>query len=1138
MTGRVKKFTLSVFLLTKTTILITFKNQTMKRLLTWLLICLPAFVMAQETKLVKGRVLSATDGDVLIGASVFIDRSTIGAETGVKGVIENITMGTITDLDGNFVLEVPKGLKTISCSFLGFETQVVDITVKDFVTIKLSDANSQLGEIIVTGYQKIEKRKLTSAVVKINADNIRQAGIASVDQMLAGQLAGVTSVSTSGAPGAPAKIRIRGTASLNGTQDPLWVLDGIPLEGNEVPDFNDKDNIDQLYNSFIGGLNPQDIQDITVLKDAAATAIYGARAANGVIVITSKKGRSGKMRVQLSSNTSFISKPDFGKLNLMNSNEKVDLELAMAGRTDLSYNAGKGGVAEILNANNDWANYQSGGINSLSPESLAAINKLRMINPNLEDELYQNAVNQDHSLSISGGSDIATYYFSLGSHTEKGTTIGTSLNRYNVTLKTDFKLNENLTFGVSMFANQTRNKSFLSEGSMLTNPSQYIRSSNPYLRLKDDNGNYVYNTNENGIYNTINLDYNILEERDGTSHILKGQSLNTIFNVDWKIHPNLTYRSQFGYQVDKSNTTKEAEQETFYVRKARHQSGYGSVKDNKYENYFIPEGGILKNWDADNTYYNWKNILEFNQTFNELHEIDLMIGSEIRESKYTQVFSAAYGWNGNNNTSKPVVFRDADDAKSFPLFSKVFVKNRYASFFATGSYTFNRKYTFFGSVRFDGSDLFGVDSKYRYLPLYALSASWNAKEEAFLRNADWLSSLKFRSSYGLQGNIDKQSSPYIVGSPTVVTNLPDNSVDGIAIQGLPNDKLRWEKTSTYNVGFDLGILRHAVRMSFDYYTRKGVDLIGTQSVPTETGFNSMSVNWAEMTNKGWEFSISTRNIKTDNFEWNTNFNISHNENKVLKEQQQVNDFLPSREGYSANSVWVIKTAGLDANGYPQFEKDGNIVSGDEYFGLFDEWADFYPNYLAGTNLSNDELNDLFVNVGSSDPKYSGGIINTFKYKNIDLTVSANFNLGMNVMSTPDYSMTQYDKSRNTSKVLLDVLNGNNKSLPNLMSASSAEGQYWMQEQFYNVMRSDFYNRLDIWHKEVNYLRISSIRLGYTLTKSMLKNLGLSNVRLSFEARNPFVISNGYDGYFDPESYGNIYAQPQQKSYTIGVNLSF
>ena len=1108
----------------------------MKRLLSLLLILLPAFGWAQEMKQIKGTVLSESDGDVLIGASVYIDKSTIGAETNIKGIIENITLGTITDFDGNFTLEVPKELNTIACSFLGFETQMVDITGKSFITIKLSDSTSELGEVVVTGYQKIEKRKLTSAVVKVNADNIRQAGVPNVDQMLSGQIAGVTSIVQGGAPGAPAKIRIRGTASLNGTQDPLWVLDGIPLEGNEVPDYNDKDNIDQLYNSSVGGLNPQDIADITILKDAAATAIYGARAANGVIVITTKKGKAGQMKVNLTSNTSFISRPDFSKLNLMNSNEKVDLEMALAGRTDLTYNSQYGSISQILNANNDWDNYQTGGVSAIAPESLAAINALRSVDANLEDELYQNAVNQDHSLSVSGGSDLATYYFSLGAHTEKGTTIGTSLNRYNVTLKTDFNLRDNLRLGVSLFANERKSKSYLTGSSKLTNPANYVRLANPYLKLRDEDNNYVYNVDEDGLYNIAYIPFNILEERAGTQNKLKGQSVNAILDLEWDLNSHLKFRTQYGIQIDKTNTKKEAEEETFFARKERHKSRYFSGGK---PFYFIPEGGVLQNWEADNSSYNWKNIIEYNQLFNDQHEVGLMVGNELRQNEFTQIYSAAYGWNAERMTSKPVIFRDETDAKSFPLFRKVYRKNRYASFFATASYTYDRRYTFFGSIRFDGSDLFGVDPKYRYLPLYALSGAWNASEESFLSDIDWLSRLKFRASYGLQGNIDKESSPYIIGTPTTVSNLPGTSEDGIDVSGLPNDKLRWEKTSTYNIGTDLSLFHHAIRMSFDYYERKGTDLIGTQNLPHETGFSAMSVNWAEMTNKGWELSIATRNVKTETFEWNTSFNIAHNENKVLKEKIPANQFLPSREGYSANSVWVINTKGFDENGYPLFDKNGTAVTGKEFFDLYDQYADFWPGNYAGSNLTTEQVRGLFTYAGDSDPKYSGGIINTFKYKNIDLAVSANFNLGMNILAQPDYSMTEYDRGRNTSRKLLDVINGTNKNLPNLLGSTSADGAYWMEKQWYdNIDNAGTYRHLDTWLKKVNYMRISSIRLGYTLPNAMLKRIKLSNVRFSLEARNPFVISNGYDGYFDPESYGNIYAQPQQKSYTLGVNLTF
>jgi len=1109
----------------------------MKRLLTWLLICLPAIVMAQETKLVKGRVFSAADGDVLIGASVFIDKSTIGTETGVKGVIENITMGTITDLDGNFILEVPKALKTISCSFLGFETQVVDIAGKDFVTIKLNDSNSQLGEIVVTGYQKIEKRKLTSAVAKVGADKIMQAGIASVDNMLAGQLAGVTSMPTSGAPGAPAKIRIRGTASLNGTQDPLWVVDGVPLEGNDLPDFNDSDNIDKLYNSSIAGLNPQDIKDITILKDAAATAIYGARAANGVIVITTKNGKQGKMRVSFNSNTSFTSRPDLSKLNLMNSDQKVDLELALAGREDLTYRSGKGGVARILNKYDQLDAYRTNGFSGISNDAQTEINSLRNTNTNWEDLLYQTSVNQDHSLSISGGDDFATYYFSGGYYNEKGTTIGTSMDRYNVTLKTDFKLRSNLKFGVGVFGSEVEKNSYLTGTDFFTNPSYYTRTVNPYQKVYDEKGRYVYDS-EIQESDDAYVPFNIIEEREGTSHKMKSRKLNVNFDLDWKITADLTLRSQLGIQSDNTQTTKEAKENTYYSRQIRERSRrWDPVAKERLP--FMPEGGVLRSWNGENRSYNWKNMLEWNKVFNDVHEFDAMVGNELRETESTLVHSSIYGWNPNGLNGTAVIYPNESDAKEFNKDSKSYIKNRYASFFGTASYTYNRKYTVFGSVRYDGSNLFGTASKYKYTPLWALSGSWTASEEDFLRNINWLSNLKLRASYGLQGNIDKETYPVVVGKYKQNSILPGYSEQGIEVSSPPNDKLRWEKTRTYNAGLDLALFRHAVRISLDVYDRNSSDLIGMKSIPMENGFEFTNVNWAEVSNKGWEFSIATRNIQTDNFEWNTNFNISHNKSKVNKVQVRDNQGTPSLEGHPVNSVFVIKTAGLDANGYPIYLKDGNKLNGQEFFKLYDAYAEWWPGNVSASSLTSEETRNLFSYAGDADPKYSGGIINNFKYKNFDLTVSANFNLKMMRMARPPYDITDYDRGRNAPVDILDVIEGRNTKYPNLMGSTSGDGSYWMEKNWHAVSDPvNTYQALDIWLKEVNYMRISSIRLGYTLSQQLADQLKLNSVRFSFEARNPFVISNGYDGYFDPESYGNIYSQPQAKSFTIGVNVTF
>ncbi|VXC62363.1 Two component transcriptional regulator, LytTR family (fragment) [Chryseobacterium sp. 8AT] len=306
--------------------------------------------LAQEKKTITGKIDDGDTSKVIAGASIKIETQSVSTKTNQTGIIESVSIGTITDKNGNFTLEIPSDTKSVTVSYLGYEPKIIqiyegqtsyNITLISVVSDDIPEKNN-IQEVIITGYQKIEKRKQTSAVTTVKMNDIQQAGVASVDQLLAGQIAGVAVTPETGAPGSPAKIRIRGTASLSGPQDPLWVIDGLPLEGNDVPNFSDKDNIDQLQNFSIAGLNPNDIEDITILKDAAATAIYGARAANGVISITTKKGKKGSLRVNFSADTFITARPDFGKLNLLNASEKVDLELMLANRTDLTYRTDKG----------------------------------------------------------------------------------------------------------------------------------------------------------------------------------------------------------------------------------------------------------------------------------------------------------------------------------------------------------------------------------------------------------------------------------------------------------------------------------------------------------------------------------------------------------------------------------------------------------------------------------------------------------------------------------------------------------------------------------------------------------------------------------------------------------------------------
>ena len=416
-------------------------------------------VMAQE-RVVTGVVMDGElEGEPLIGATVSIGDGKVGK-------------GTVTDYNGRFSLKVPAGTKKLTVSYVGYESRVINLTATNSdYSVQLPADSRSLSEVVVTGYQKIDRRKLTASVSQMNVSDETVGAVKNIDQALAGQIAGLSTVSANGAPGAPVKIRIRGTASINGVQEPLWVLDGIPMEGNDIPAIDNLNDIDDIYQTSIAGLNPSDIDNITVLKDAAATAIYGARAANGVIVITTKKGKEGRPVINFGAKLSYSPKTDIDRLNLLNADEKVSLELDLL-RSGYSYREHKGGVANILD--------------------------LRTINTDWNDILFRDVLNQEYNASISGGSNRAHYYASAGYYKEQGTVKGVENNRYNVTLKTDFNINKILKLGVSMFANQRKQQSFMTDTGGFTNPVYYSRRANPYFEPYNSEGGFNYDHNVQG----------------------------------------------------------------------------------------------------------------------------------------------------------------------------------------------------------------------------------------------------------------------------------------------------------------------------------------------------------------------------------------------------------------------------------------------------------------------------------------------------------------------------------------------------------------------------------------------------------------------------------------------------------------
>ena len=774
-----------------------------------------------------------------------------------------------------------------------------------------------------------------------------------------------------------------------------------------------------------------------------------------------------------------------------------------------------------MNRYNAIDTFKKNGWDALSKDAQNEINALRLINTDWNDILLQDAFSQEYNLSLSGGNEKATYYTSLGFSKEQVNIPNVASDRLNLVMKANYKVNHILKFGASVFVNRRNNDSYLATDG-LTNPMFYARIANPYLTPYDKDGNYVYDSDiQSG---NSDLLFNTFEERQNTSNETTINSLSSIFDVELRFDDRFKITSQVGLQLDKTSREQIADQESFAMR-LEHQN-----RRNNGVSFLPKKGGFDKNYENSDSQVTWKTMGTYRDTYADIHEFEIMVGSELRRTWATTLYSVGYGYDRRTMTNQPVVF--PSESQAFPLHSKTNVENAYVSAFSTMSYSLLNRYTLGGSIRFDGSDLFGVDKKYRYLPLYSVSALWRISESPFTENAKWMDNLVIRASYGLQGNIDKNTSPYLLGKYQSNANpiLPGNTEDMIVVNSAPNDKLRWEKTHSVNVGMAFAVLNQAINLSVDYYYRKGVDVIGMQQLPLETGFTSTNINLASMTNKGIEIALSTRNIHTKSFMWTTTFNFAYNQNKVLKEAIREDATYPSREGYPAGAIFAFPYAGIDENGQMTFynKETGKVESMKEFFKIQEFGFGAY-------DLSNEELRNKYEYIGTADSPYTGGFNNTFTYKAWELGINCIFNAGGYVRVQPSYSLTSFDRGQNTNR---DILNRWTPENPNGTMPALVDSNTDMDAYFFLDGAVNQYAYSSLWVKKQNYMRIQSIRLGYELPFDLIKKLGISQATVALEGRNLFVFGLSYDNYLDPETMGNPYAQPIPKSFTFSLNLNF
>ena len=670
---------------------------------------------------------------------------------GVTVLIVGTQLGTATGMDGDFLLRGPEQDSVrLRFSFVGMKTKDVPYKKNQpALVVVLEEEAESIGEIVVTGYQQIEKRNLTSSVVTVKTSELKTIGASSIEQMLQGVVPGLSVVNTSAAPGAAPKIRIRGTATISGNADPLWVLDGVILE-NSVPvtaaDLNSPD-VMNMFNSVIGGINPNDIESITVLKDASATAIYGTRAANGVIVVTTKKGKANSFNIAYQHTSTLSIRPYYDNFDLLNSKERIALAwenyedgLSVWGGTHFN---GTPGLEGLLNS------YALGQITREQLNSMA--NKLEETNTDWFKTLFRNAYTQTHNLSVSGGTERTNYYISLNYNGEEGVDKASEYKNYGGMVKVNTRLFQGVNMGAILQMDRRDREMYHSSIDLFN----YAVRTSRAIPLHEDNGDlHYYIGTVSGRWHK----FNILNELANTGNESTQTDIKGIVNLTVNLYKGLKYEGLFSYASSHSTARDYATEKSAYVADIRgYEYGEGSEEDIKKSP--LPYGGVYNEQTYEQRSSLIRNGLTYKGSLTEDLSIDVLLGQEFRNTNYKGLKSNTFGYfhDRGNTFYEPALGESTGHLKRNKV-TRSLVDRSNISYYGVVSAMYGDRYVLNANIRFDGSNLFGSNPKYRYLPLWSISGRWIISNESFLQDNNTISNLALRASYGLRGNIVEDSS--------------------------------------------------------------------------------------------------------------------------------------------------------------------------------------------------------------------------------------------------------------------------------------------------------------------------------------------------------------------------------------------
>ncbi|MBC7828298.1 MAG: TonB-dependent receptor [Chitinophagaceae bacterium] len=1033
-----------------------------------LLILLPLISLAQQRQ-IKGKITDET------GAPV----------PDVSVALKGNSAQTRTAADGTFVITAPNGSAELVFTHVSYPEKTVTVSGND-VSVTLEQSSRQLDEVIVVGYGTQKKRDVTGAVATFNADNLDERPIARVDQALVGQMAGVRVKQTSGLPGRGFSIQIRGTGSISASNEPLYVIDGFPLEVSAQ-----NTNGGFSIGNPLDNLNPNDIESIQVLKDASAAAIYGSRASNGVVLITTKRGKSGKAKISFNTYAGYNER--VRKLDMLNAEQWVDRSIEIINR-DWVRSAATGRTADQTTAQRRAILGLPAGtfnVTFMIDDRWTQPGHPGLTYVDWQDEFFRKGMVQNYQLSASGGNDFVKYFVSGDYLDQEGVSYGVNYKRYSARANVEVQASNKVKFGINLAPSYSTGNDPGVDGkdlqthiaASLTPVTEAVAGIqtgvDPFLP-------YAWGGTRVSPVETV-------KQQIGDTKIFR--TLATLYG-EYTIIPHLVLRSSLN--LDNGDQTFKR-----YIPAAITASRLAS--------------GLLSGYKRIN-FVN-ENTLNYSTILADKHSVSVLAGHSYSTFKFDN-------WTINSGpfTSNDVTTLNAATINSNGTSTET--KNILISYFGRLQYDFDSRYLLSASIRRDGSSKFGANTKWGVFP--AVSVGWRVSEEAFLKGIDQLSELKLRASWGVTGN--NSAGDY---ASIGILSSANYSFNGIVVSGqvpnpnsFPNADLSWEESRTLNIGMDLGILNNRIFTSVDYYTKRNTDLLLLIPVPTASGYTAAFTNIGEVLNKGWELELTTRNFVNKPVIWTTSINLSHNTNKVERlgpnntpiyqnggfdidhSVLQVGE--PMYSLFLVKEIGVLSTADISA-GYPRF---GNQEAGD-------------PKYFDANGDKKIDANDRVL-TGGPNPKYIWGITNTFSFKGFDLNVLIQGQRGGYI-----YSMFGRAVDRTGQGYMDNAL----ASYANRWRSPADDGKPGLTQKAHSV-----FGRIKNtdWLYSSDYWRVRNITLGYNLGP-LLKGKVIGGARIYVTAENMFG-KDKYKGGWNPEAVnttGEDYgAFPLSKGIVAGLNLTF